>query len=437
MKRKLQLTFCALLVIVVMRAQPHSDIGYDKSSNSFTTLRYGYGKSVESIIYTGKDQTLIEINNYGMPTEITNSLATVSFTYAGTSNVNVTQTVNGQTKSDRVPLNSDKVLSYREEYNRFVKNPSTLEKMDNFLAGGGAKLIGSVLSAITDKLDNPIAACFEEALEVAKKTDRPIIPINTLEALKEAADFNLNVVDRAQNALTNAIFDNYNEWTQAWSEAVYKYQKQKYQEQKASNRMEEEWRVSMTATLMANGKTFEEAAQAIAKANQKRIPQSGTPATGKPKTNEVSKGTINNSQKGGDKGNKLDKGNEPSVDDNKTDKGKKPDQDYELPDFETKEGIISYIKLLANEKNSGLPSVINVKYNRYAIWDPLSYDLILNSDKKTYSMKDYSKYAGDAKPLGAVLEKPFVHLIIWWPGTKSEDKKVPIPKVVDNRDSKY
>ena len=108
-----------------------------------------------------------------------------------------------------------------------------------------------------------------------------------------------------------------------------------------------------------------------------------------------------------------------------------------MPDFETKEGIISYIKLLANEKNSGLPSVINVKYNRYAIWDPLSYDLILNSDKKTYSMKDYSKYAGDAKPLGAVLEKPFVHLIIWWPGTKSEEKKVPIPKVVDNRDSKY
>ena len=409
MKRKLQLTLCALLAVVVMRAQPHSDIGYDKSSNSLTTLRYGYGNSVETIVYTGEDQTTIEVNSYGMPTEITNSMATVSFSYAGTSNVNVTQTVNGQTKTDRVPLNSDKVLSYREEYKKFVSNPSTLDKIDNFLAGGGAKLIGGVVSAITDKLENPIAACFEEALEAAKKTDNPIIPINTLEALKEAADFNLNVVDRAKNALTNAIFENYNEWTQAWSDAVYKYQKQKYQEQKASNRMEEEWRVSMTATLMANGKTFQEAAEAVAKANERRSAQSGTSASGESKTGEADKGTVNNSQKEG--------------------------EEYELPHFDTKDDIISYINLLTNEKKSGLPTVINVAYNRYAIWDPRSYDLILNPDKKTYTIKDYS--VEDSKALGAVLEKPFIHLIIWWPGTQHEEKKIPIPKVVDTRDSKY
>lgn len=431
MKRSLFLTFCVLVVIAAMQAQPHSEVAYDKTSNSLTTIRYGYGNAVESITYTGKDQTTISVNSNGMPTEVTNSLATVNFTYAGARSVTVTQTVNGQTKTDRLAIDSDRVLSYREEYKRFNQNPSVIDGIDGFLAGGGAKLIGGVLSAITDKLENPIGACFEEALEAARQTDHPIIPIKALEALNEAANFSVNVPDIAQNALTNVIFNKYGEWTQAWSDMVYNYQKQKYQEQKASNRMEEEWRVSMTATLMANGKTFEEAAQAIAKADQKRRglqpakPAPGT-QTGKGETsakNNPAKGNNGNNVNNGDKGNK---GN--NNDDDDDDKG--------LPNFDKPEGIISYVKMLANEKHRGLPHTINVQYNRYTLWDPLAYNIKLNPDKKTYNTEDYSKYAGDAHALGALLEKPFVHLIIWW-GADSEEKKIPIPKPVDTREYKY
>lgn len=420
MKRNLFLTFCALVVGATMQAQPHSAVAYDKSSNLLTTIRYGYGNTVESIIYTGKDQTTISVNSTGMPVEVTNSLATVNFTYAGARSVNVTQTVNGQTKTDKLSLDSDKVLNYREEYKKFNQNPSVIDKIDVFLAGGGAKMIGGVLSAITDKLDNPIGACFEEALEAAKQTDHPIIPINTLEALNEAANFSVNIPDHVTGALTDAIFNKYGEWTQAWSEMVYNYQKQKYQEQKASNRMEDEWRVSLAATLMANGKTFEEAAEAIAKANQKRVSQPGksTPAPQKAKADNANKNDSS----------KNEGGKEPE--------NEERDEDEELPDFEKPEGIISYAKMLSNEKHRGLPSMINVFYNRYALWDPLSYNLTLNPDKKTYDMEDYSKHAQGATLLGPVLDKPFVRLIIWW-GADHEEVKIPVPKPVDNRESQY
>ncbi|MBR0046484.1 MAG: hypothetical protein IJP75_06325 [Bacteroidaceae bacterium] len=424
MKEKhLKMTLALLTICSSMLAQPpHSQVGYDKSSNTLTTLHYSYGNRVESIIYTGQDQTTISVNSNGMPTEITNSLATVSFSYAGTRSVTVTQTVNGQTKTDRLSLDSDKVLSYREEYNRFNQNPSVVDKIDIFLAGGGAKMIGNVLSLVTDKLKNPIGACFEEALKAAKKTDRSIININSLEALNEASNFSVNIGDHAQNALTNVVFNKYGEWTQTWSDMVYNFQMQQYHEQKASNQMEKEWRVSMAATLMANGKTLEEAAQAIAKADQKRRGlQPSKPASG------IQMG------KGGNRAKNNDEQGNIGTD---GDKDKKDDEDNGLPDFDKPDGIISYIKMLANEKHRGLPHTVNVQYNRYTLWDPLAYNFKLNPDKRTYSVEDYSKYAGDAHALGALLEKPFVHLIIWW-GAESEEKKIPIPKPVDDRKYKY
>ena len=99
MKRKLTLTLCLLAASIAMLAQqPHKEVGYDKSTNMLTTVAYGYGNSVDQIIFKGKDQTSIKVNNYGFPTEMVNSLTTVEFQYAGTSSVTVTQTVNGEKK---------------------------------------------------------------------------------------------------------------------------------------------------------------------------------------------------------------------------------------------------------------------------------------------------------------------------------------------------
>lgn len=422
MRKHIAIVLSLLGICTAMQAQPpHNQVGYDTSNNTLTTVHYGYGNKVEQIIYFGQDQTTISVNNVGMPTEITNSLATVSFSYAGTSAVTVTQTVNGQTKTDRLSIDSPKVINYRAEFNKFNQDLFTVGKIDYFLAGGGAKMIGGVVDALTDKLENPIGACFSEALEAAKKTDNPIIPISTLDAMSKMTNLTFNPLDIMQNMLTSAVFENYTDWTQEVSDFVYKYQMEQYHKQKADNRMENEWRVSIAATLLANGKTQEEAARAIARDAQRRSgAQTSKPAPGKPN----GKGDTQ-AKNDGDKGNKG--GNEKPEDD---------DDDDKLPDFEKPEGIISYVKMLANEKHSGLPHTINVQYNRYSLWDPLAYNIKLNADKKTYTVEDYSKYAGDAQPLGDVLEKPFVHLIIWW-GAKSEEKRIPIAKPVDNRKYKY
>ena len=68
----------------MLAQQPHKEVGYDKSTNMLTTVAYGYGNSVDQIIFKGKDQTSIKVNNYGFPTEMVNSLTTVEFQYAGT-----------------------------------------------------------------------------------------------------------------------------------------------------------------------------------------------------------------------------------------------------------------------------------------------------------------------------------------------------------------
>ena len=149
MKRILTLTLCLLTVSIAMLAQkPHKEVGYDKSTNMLTTVAYGYGNSVDQIIFKGKDQTSIKVNNYGFPTEIVNSLTTMEFQYAGTSAVTVTQTVNGEKKTEKIPLDSKKVLSFREEYNKFKQDPSLFDRVDNFLANGGAKKIGNALNLL-------------------------------------------------------------------------------------------------------------------------------------------------------------------------------------------------------------------------------------------------------------------------------------------------
>ena len=420
MKKNFLLSACMLAVCTVAVAQkPHNELAFDKSNNSLTMVHYGYGNSVETMTHTGRDQTTIKVNSNGMPTEITNSLATVSMQYAGTRSVKVTQTVNGQTKTSTVPLDSKTVLDYRAEYKKFNQNPSLIDKADQFLANGGAKMIGGVVDLITEKLDNPIGACFQEALNAAKQTENPIIPISTLEALNNVANLEVNPISYLTDMVKSSIFENYKDWTQAVSDLVYKYQMDKHSKQRNSNSTEEKWRISLTNTLLANGVSMKDAADAVNKiyASQNGKPDVKSPDKGKSGVKESDKGKSESEEKG--------------------------EEIIEVPDgsldLNTIDGIINYAKMLANQKKRSMPTMINVFYHRYALWDPYSYNLTWNAEKRTYDVEDYyAKYANGAKPLGAVLEKPSVQLVLWWSNGDCDDlKSIPVAKPVDNRESKY
>ena len=258
MKRNVILTLCLTMVFAVGWAQPpHKEAGYDKSSNMLTTVAYGYGNSVDQVVFAGKDQTSIKVNNYGFPTEIVNSVSTVDFQYAGTSSVTVTQTVNGEKKTEKVSLNSDKVLSFREEYNKFKQNPSLFDKIDGFLSNGGAKMIGNVLDLISKDYDGSISLCFEEALNAAKKTDNPIIPISTLQQWKDLAD-KIKIP-----SLKDFVFDNYDNISETVADYIYKWEMEKYKEQKEANRTKTEERLELGRKLLEQGHSPDELSQLI------------------------------------------------------------------------------------------------------------------------------------------------------------------------------
>ena len=440
MKKKGLVVACMLLICSVTVAQkPHNEVAFDKSNNSLTMVHYGYGNTVETITYTGKDQTTIRVNGNGMPTEITNSLATVYLQYAGTRSVKVTQTVNGQTKTSNVALDSQGVIDYRAEYKKFNQNPSLIDKADQFLANGGAKMIGGVVDLITEKLDNPIGACFQEALNAAKQTENPIIPISTLEALNNVANLEVNPISYLTDMVKSSIFENYKDWTQAVSDLVYKYQMDKHSKQRNSNSTEEKWRISLTNTLLANGVSMKDAADAVNKiyASQNGKPDVKSPDKGKPgvKSPDNGKTDVKSPDKGKSGVKESDKG--------KSESEEKGEEIIEVPDgsldLNTIDGIINYAKMLANQKKRSMPTMINVFYHRYALWDPYSYDLTWNAEKRTYDVEDYyAKHANGAKPLGAVLEKPSVQLVLWWSNGDCDDlKSIPVAKPVDNRESKY
>lgn len=117
MKRNIMITFCLTMVCAVGWAQmPHNEVGYCPKSNTVTTMHYGRGNVLESITVSGKTTTTIRVAPNGQPKQISNELATVDYTFAGASNVNVTQTVNGQTKTQKVAMDSKYVLDFRAAY---------------------------------------------------------------------------------------------------------------------------------------------------------------------------------------------------------------------------------------------------------------------------------------------------------------------------------
>jgi len=245
MKRNVILTLCLTMVFAVGWAQPpHKEAGYDPSSKILATVAYGYGNSVDQVIISGKDQTSIKVNSNGFPTEIVNSVTNLDFQYAGTGSVTVTQTVNGEKKTEKLSLDSKQVLSFREEYSKFKQNPSLFDKVDGFFANGGAKMIGFAIDLITRDKKLPIEICINEAIRAAKQTENPIIPINDLQKLKDAID----CLD-----LKGLVTDNYNKITEGVADYIYKREMELYNQQKDANRTKVEARLELGRQLLEEG----------------------------------------------------------------------------------------------------------------------------------------------------------------------------------------
>ena len=374
MIRKKAMGMCSLLLMTLaaMAQPPHNVVGYNKDNNTLTTVHYGYGNSVDNITVAGEVQTTISLNGQGMPTEVTNDYATMSLSWAGTQSVTVTQLVNGESRTDKLAMPDGAVTNYRAEYQQYKQNPSTLDQIDQFLAGGGAKLVGGIIGSVIDMLENPIGACFAHALEASKATENSIIPINGLQALEIASNLNKSVADRLKDAAVNSIFENYKEWTNDWSDLVYKWQLEKYRKLKADNREEQAWRLELTKTLLDNGKTIDEAVEMIyqlqmgktrdIEGKQSASSSAGTGASG---SSSISSNTSDTNDGGNNGGNDGD------------------NDDAALFDSQI---VIDHIKELYKNDKRGLPPDMTAEWTVYVVW---GYHRIvnfkLNPDKKSYT----------------------------------------------------
>lgn len=397
MKRNTILTFCLTMVSAVGWAQmPHSEVGYCPNSNTVTTMHYGRGNVLESITVSGKTTTTIRVAPNGQPKQISNELATVDYAFAGASNVNVTQTVNGQTKTQKVPMNSKQVLDFRAAYSNIQKAlPAAIDKADKFLENGGASLIGNMLNTINDGLENPIKVCFEQALEAAKNTKNPIIPINTLEALVEASKLHeeASLKDELKGKATDYIFQNYGEWRDGLSNLIYQGMMALDKQQQADNKKVQQGRLALAKMLLDNGASLEDAAKMVDDAFKGGGINLPTPPGNQPPGNQQ------------DPGNQPDQGNYDYI--------YKMKNDYTICEglipMDTPQDVINYIKMKSKQLKRRLPNMVHVNYERrFAPLANRTFELKLNKDKKTYTVKEFTKDNPDA----IERDEPYVHLIV-------------------------
>ena len=379
--------------------QPHTVIGYTPNSNTITALRYGYGNSLESITIVGKTQTTIKISANGQPKSISNEYATVDFSFAGTSNVNVTQTVNGETKTSRIPMNSDQMLQHRKD---FASEKSSLSGMvgqaDKFLENGGAKLVGNMVNTINNGLDNPINMCFEEALKAAKNTKNPIIPIDCLEALAEATKSHESVGDEIKGKAVDYIFDNYREWRDGWSNLVYQGLTEIDKRLQADNKKKQQAKVELASKLLGSGVPLEEAAKIIDefynKGDQPISTQPSPQQENKVKSEEKADTTVDTC-------------------------------DVEKPILDTPDDIVKHVTGKFPDRGGRLPDAIWVNYYKYWLGMPFSYMMKLNSDKKTYRIEDVSE--AQKLDYDKELDNPSCYMVIWYWDSKEKGIEVRIP----------
>ncbi len=407
MKRNFMLTFCLTMVCAVGWAQmPHNEVGYCPKSNTVTTMHYGRGNVLESITVSGKTTTTIRVAPNGQPKQISNELATVDYTFAGASNVNVTQTVNGQTKTQKVAMDSKYVLDFRAAYSSIQKAlPAAIDKADKFLENGGASLIGNMLNIINDGLENPIKVCFEQAVEAAKNTENPIIPLSTLEALVEASKLHeeSSLKDDLKGDAVDYIFQNYGEWKNGLSDLIYQGVMALDKQQQADNKKEQQGRLALAKMLLDNGASLEEASKMVNEAFNGGGINLPTPPGNQPPGNQPP-------------GNQQDPGNQPPG--NQPDQGNydyiyKMKNDYTICEglipMDTPQDVINYIKMKSKQLKRRLPNMVHVNYERrFAPLANRTFELKLNKDKKTYTVKEFTKDNPDA----IERDEPYVHLIV-------------------------
>lgn len=421
---------------VCQAQQPHNEVGYNPETNTLTSLHYGSGNSLESITIAGKTLTTIKVNYNGQPKSISNEYGTLEYTFAGASNVTVTQTVNGETRTDKVPMNSDYVLQFRKDFAAArAALAGVVDKADKFFENGGASLVGNIVGIINDGLENPINVCFQQALEVAKNTENPIIPVNTLEALVNVTKKHESAGEKLKGKAVDYIFNNYKEWRDGWGDFVYDCMKKIDNAQQTENRKKSDARLKLAKVLMDNGATLEDAAKAVEDAYN-----NGGIGNGSTVANSSSVNNGNAVAKGGavNNGNAVVKGG--GNDGGKGESVTTPDDNEDLPVIDTPDKVAKQIIEMAKAGGRGLPTRVNVSYNRYSVWDPVSYDLVLKPDKKSYETVDYTGKVEHGT--GEMLDEPFIFLTIWYAKPDknndfSEKKRIYIAKEVDNREMKW
>lgn len=364
MKRLFILAGCCLDVLCAAQAQqPHNVAGYAPKTNTMTVLHYGYGNTLESITVAGESQTTIKVASNGQPKSISNERATVEFTFAGTSNVTVSQTVQGVTTSKKVPVSSDYVLQFRKKYAEAkAALAGAIDKADKFLENGGASLVGGLIGTIGDAVSDPGAAiniCFQQALDAAQKTDNPIIPIDCLKGLVEATKAHDSVKDRVKGEAVDYIFSNYKEWRDGWADFVYKGAVEFDNLLQANNKKKHEERVAKVKEMIDSGMTPEEAAQAV--------------------------------------------------------------EEEEFPKLDTEDNVLNYISSHGHKR----PDAIHVNIYKYFLNMPYYYELVWDKDKKTYLKKnvcepliiDYDRE----------LDEPYCDLTLWYWSSKDMPPHIKIP----------
>ena len=396
------ISLCLLATFPVVKAQqPHTVVGYTPKSNTVTAMHFGYGNSLESITIAGKTLTTIKVSGNGQPKSISNEFATVDFSFAGTSNVNVTQTVNGETKTTKVPMNSEQVLQFRKD---FASEKSSLgglvDKADKFLENGGASLIGNIINTITDGLDNPINACFQQALDAAKNTKNPIIPIDCLEALVEVTKSHESAGDAIKGKAVDYIFDNYKEWRDGWSDLVHKGMVEINKRLQAENKKKNQDKVKLAQMLLSNGASLDEVSKIMEDiSNNGNLTMTTKPNTlpeqdnyeNKTKTKDLNNDTIA----------------------------------YKGPILDTPDAVVNYVKGKFPERGGRLPDAIWVNFHKTLLGVPFSYMLKLNKDKKTYSIEDINE--SFSPDYDRELDNPSCYMVIWYWDSKDKGIEVTIP----------
>lgn len=398
------ITLCALVMgcITCQAQDPYTVVGYSPKTNTLTTMHYGRGNTLETITVSGETQTTIRVSPNGQPKQISNEFATLDYQFAGTSKVTVTQTVNGETQVQSVPMNSDYVLKFRAAFATTKKNFfDAVDKADKFLENGGAKLVGGLVGAINDGLKNPIGMCFGQALDAAQKTDNPIISINSLQALALATREYEGVKDEIQGAAVNYIFDNYKEWRDGWGDFIYNLQMEKDKKQQAENKQKNEWRLNLSKLLLGAGHTPEEVTKALNDAKKPTGSDAKKPANPDTKPSaDTSKPSTEASKPSAEK--QLGNDDKPLTEEDIS----------KLLTPKTPQDIINFANLLAKNNNGKKPLGFNVTYYKYFMGGGGGFDMWIKKDKSGYEVT--AVYEGVYIDYDKVLEKPYCRIVVWW-----------------------